>query len=75
MKKRILLITGLLLFVVCFSTVCTANSADGLYNVLNFGAKGDGKALDTKAIREVIEKAAQEGGGTVYFPAGKFVFY
>ena len=50
-----------------------AASLDRLYNVLNFGAKGDGETLDTKAIQEAIVKASQDGGGTVYFPAGKYI--
>ncbi|MEX2569394.1 MAG: glycosyl hydrolase family 28-related protein [Cyclobacteriaceae bacterium] len=47
--------------------------ADGPYNVLNFGAKGDGKTIDTKAIQNTIDKAAEDGGGTVYFPAGTYI--
>ncbi len=42
------------------------------YNVLEFGAKGDGNALDTKAIQAAIDQAAQHGGGTVVLPAGRF---
>lgn len=45
------------------------------YNVKNYGAVGDGKTLDTKAINKTIEAAAQAGGGTVYFPAGNYLSY
>jgi polygalacturonase len=38
-------------------------------NVRDFGAKGDGKTLDTAAI----QKAIDAGPGTVYFPAGRFL--
>ena len=41
-------------------------------NVKTFGAVGDGVTLDTKAIQETIDKTA-EAGGTVYFPAGKYL--
>jgi len=44
-----------------------------VYNVKVFGAKGDGKALDTAAINKAIDAAAAAGGGTVYFPAGNFL--
>src|SRR4029077_16225072 len=43
------------------------------YNVRTFGAKGDGKALDTAAINKTIDAAAAAGGGTVYFPAGNYL--
>ena len=50
-----------------------AAPADVNFNVKTFGAKGDGKALDTVAINKTIDAAAAAGGGTVYFPAGKYV--
>src|SRR4051794_13267723 len=42
-------------------------------NVRNFGAKGDGVALDTQAINSAVEKCAAAGGGTVYVPAGTYL--
>jgi polygalacturonase len=47
--------------------------AAGSYNVRAFGAKGDGKTLDTAAINQAIEAAAKAGGGTVRFPAGSYL--
>jgi polygalacturonase len=44
-----------------------------VYNVKNFGATGNGKTLDSPAINKAIEKAAENGGGTVYFPAGTYL--
>lgn len=41
-------------------------------NVRSYGAKGDGKALDSPAINQAIKTAAAKGGGTVYFPAGTY---
>ena len=40
----------------------------GGYNVRSFGAKGDGKTVDTPAINAAIETAAAGGGGIVHFP-------
>ncbi len=42
------------------------------YNVRSYGAKGDGKALDSPAINRAIAAAAAKGGGTVFFPAGTY---
>src|SRR4051794_385096 len=42
------------------------------YNVRDFGAKGDGKALDSPAVNKAIDAAAANGGGTVFFPAGTY---
>jgi polygalacturonase len=38
-----------------------------------FGAIGDGVVMDTGAISKAIESASNAGGGTVYFPASKYL--
>lgn len=43
------------------------------YNVRSFGAKGDGKELDTAAFQAAIDACTNERGGTVLVPAGHFV--
>lgn len=48
------------------------NPAGFGFNIKEFGAKGDGKALDSLAINKAIDAAAEKGGGTVYFPAGTY---
>jgi len=49
------------------------NSVTGSsFNVRHFGAKADGKTLDSPAINKAIEAAAAKGGGTVFFPAGTY---
>ena len=47
--------------------------AQQFYNVLSFGAKNDSSKLATKAIAAAISAASKKGGGTVYFPAGKYL--
>lgn len=44
-----------------------------IYNIRDFGAKGDGKTLDTKAIQGAIDACTKDLGGTVLVPAGTFV--
>ncbi len=46
-----------------------------IYNVRDFGAKGDGKAWDSQAINAAIEAASVAGGGTVLLPAGTYLSY
>jgi polygalacturonase len=43
------------------------------FSVRQFGAKGDGQTKDTKAIQATMDAAGVAGGGTVYFPPGKYV--
>lgn len=50
----------------------TAFAATGSYDVTKFGAKMDGTPC-TSAIQKAIRRAAEHGGGTVYFPAGVFL--
>ena len=45
------------------------------FDVRTFGAKGDGKAVDSPAINKAIEAAAAAGGGTVIFPAGSYISF
>lgn len=40
------------------------------YNILDFGAIGDGHANDTAAIQSAIDACHKNGGGKVIFPAG-----
>ncbi len=45
------------------------------YDVRGFGAQGDGRTLDTDAINRAIAAAADAGGGTVDFPAGRYLCF
>jgi polygalacturonase len=51
------------------------HAAIAFFNVYDYGAKGDGKTLDTAAINRAIEACAAAGGGTVLFPAGLFLSF
>jgi polygalacturonase len=57
------------------ATIAVAQKAApfaGAFDVRKFGAKGDGKALDSPAINKAIDAAAAAGGGTVLFTAGTY---
>jgi polygalacturonase len=46
-----------------------------VYSVRAYGARGDGKTVDTPAVNRAIEAAAAAGGGTVHFPAGTYLCF
>jgi polygalacturonase len=52
---------------------CWAAPTIPFHNVKDYGAAGDGTTKDTEAIRKAISTAASAGGGTVYFPAGRYL--
>jgi len=45
----------------------------GIYNVKDFGAKGDASTNDSPKIQDAINSAQQNGGGIVFFPAGFYL--
>lgn len=45
----------------------------GTYNVVDYGATGDGVTDDTDAINDAIIAANAAGGGTVWFPEGVYM--
>jgi len=54
-----------------------ANTGQGspTYDVRAFGAKGDGKTIDTPAVNKAIDAAAAAGGGIVRFPSGTYACF
>ncbi len=45
---------------------------DKVFNVRDFGAKGDDVTDDTKAIRDTLDAADKNGGGVVFLPWGTY---
>ena len=43
-----------------------------IYNVRDYGARGNATTLDTAAIQAAIDACTRDGGGTVLVPAGTF---
>src|SRR5271156_4128837 len=52
-----------------------ATPYQGIFDVRKYGAKGDGKTLDTDAVNRAIEAASAAGGGMVVFPAGSYLTF
>jgi polygalacturonase len=44
-----------------------------VFNVMDYGAAGDGVTKDTKAVQQAIDNCSESGGGTVLIPGGKIV--
>jgi polygalacturonase len=65
MKKTIIAIVAIF--------ILQSLHAQQFYNVLSYGAKNDSSKIATKAIAAAINAASKKGGGTVYFPAGKYL--
>jgi polygalacturonase len=63
------------LAVVAAGLALSAGQPPPAYDVRDFGAKGDGRTIDTAAINAAIDAAAAAGGGTVYLPAGTYPSY
>jgi hypothetical protein len=49
-----------------------AARSEAQFDVRNFGARGDGSTLDTRAIQQAIDKAEAAGGGVVNIPPGTY---
>lgn len=54
-------------------TLCCQLAGARVYDVREYGAKGDGQTLDSQSINKAIEKASENGGGEIYFPAGSYL--
>ena len=53
--------------------VSPAAAGQKVYDIRDFGAKGDGKSLCTQAIQNAIDKCAGSGGGAVCLPPGAYL--
>jgi hypothetical protein len=72
MVMRDVLRAAMLLFLLVKLSAATAQRSKN-YVITQFGARGDGKTLNTQAIQQAIDRAFAAGGGKVVVPAGRFV--
>jgi len=49
------------------------NPSTSNFNVLSYGAKGDGLTKDTHSVQSAIDSCFAHGGGTVCFPSGIYL--
>lgn len=68
--RVIYIIIGALLFPL---TQVRAHTNPMVYYVQDYGAKGDGKSLDTKSIQNAIDACHHAGGGVVQLNSGTFM--
>ncbi|MCH5373540.1 MAG: glycoside hydrolase family 55 protein, partial [Planctomycetes bacterium] len=51
----------------------TSDTVIAGYDVVDFGAQGDGRTDCTVAFQQALDQMAADGGGTVFVPAGRYV--
>ena len=63
-----------LISILCFWVyVLNAQQSPSIFNIKNYGARGDGKTINTQAINKAVTTCADAGGGTVFVPAGTYL--
>ena len=69
MYKLGVLVLAFMSFVMAYGGEAVENDGTKVVNVLKYGAKGDGKHNDTKAINKAIRAA--KNGAVVKVPSGR----
>lgn len=64
---------SIVLVLMFLSAASAVPAGEKVYDIRDFGAKPDGKSLCTRAIQAAIDQCAENGGGTVYLPAGTWL--
>jgi polygalacturonase len=73
MKKRALILLAILVQAGLWAGAQQEASSKPRLSILETGAVGDGKTLDTPTIQKAIDRVAAAGGGTVVIPEGRFL--
>lgn len=60
-------------FIATFVILASGTIQAKEYVITNFGASTDSTVLNTKSIQQTIDKASNEGGGTIVIPQGTFL--
>lgn len=78
LDRRMVLAGGICAFTLPLgpgARAATLAGMGGSVDVRRFGAKGDGRTIDSGAINRAIDHVAALGGGTIIFPAGTYASY
>ncbi|WP_202552345.1 glycoside hydrolase family 28 protein [Ginsengibacter hankyongi] len=71
--KSIQLLAVCILFFTATQAQLSISSKISVYNIIDYGAVGDGKISNTAAIQKAINDCHKHGGGTIVIPAGSFI--
>eukprot|EP01103_Thecamoeba_quadrilineata_P007516 TRINITY_DN17380_c0_g1_i1.p1 TRINITY_DN17380_c0_g1~~TRINITY_DN17380_c0_g1_i1.p1 ORF type:complete len:397 (+),score=43.30 TRINITY_DN17380_c0_g1_i1:25-1215(+) len=63
------------IFLFLLITISLSLSFANIYNIVDYGAVGDGTTNDTNAMLEAIQEVKQAGSGTVYVPEGVYLMW
>ena len=66
-------ITVLSLYLSMFTSAVRATGTSPFFNVVDYGAVGNGTTMCTEAIQKAVDACSAAGGGTVYIPAGRYL--
>jgi hypothetical protein len=78
MKKAEVICIAVIMLVLSHAGYAVVTKQSGmshnfLFNISDFGARGDGKTICTTAIQATIDSCSKSGGGTVLVPPGVYV--
>src|SRR5579862_6143163 len=70
---KALLIFGIFFSLTCDKMLAQESDHHSVFNIIDYGAKPDGKTVNTMAIQATVNACHKAGGGTIEIPAGEFV--
>ena len=73
MAQKSISLTLIFLLGTAFFALTQAQQSPTIFNIKNYGARGDGKTINTIALNKAVEACADAGGGTVVIPAGIYL--